>query len=301
MSVCRLCPRECSVERVNGALAFCGESEEMTVSRATLHAYEEPSISGERGSGTIFFCGCNLRCVFCQNATISRGGGVRHTLTPEELSALMLKLQAAGAHNINLVTPTHFAKGIRKALLLAKPRLDIPVIYNTSGYEKVETLRSLEGLVDVYLPDFKYASRELSEKYSRAPDYPDVASLALREMFRQVGECVFDGDGMIQKGVIVRHLVLPSCRHDSIAVLHRLSELLPRDKIKLSLMSQYTPDFAKDCEYKNLRRRLTSFEYDSVLESAVALGFDGYFQSLDSSSTAYTPDFESERSELSFI
>jgi putative pyruvate formate lyase activating enzyme len=170
MSVCKLCPRECSVERDAVGVSFCGESDKITVSRATLHAFEEPSVSGIRGSGTIFFCGCNLRCVFCQNKIISRGGGVRHTLTPEELASLMLKLQAAGAHNINLVTPTHFSESIRRALIIAREELTIPVIYNSSGYEKVETLRSLDGLIDVYMPDFKYASSELALKYSSAPD-----------------------------------------------------------------------------------------------------------------------------------
>lgn len=301
MSVCKLCPRKCSVERNDRALSFCGESNTITVSRATLHRYEEPSISGTRGSGTVFFCGCNLKCVFCQNRTISRGGGVRHALSPRELASLMLKLQDAGAHNINLVTPTHFLTGIRKALIIARDSLHIPVVYNSSGYDSVESLRSLEGLIDIYMPDFKYASGELASKYSGAPDYPEVAEAAIREMYRQTGKALFDADGLMTRGLLVRHLLLPACRHDSIAVLDKLASILPTEHIKLSLMSQYTPHFAADCEYKNLHRRITSFEYRSVLEHAIELGFDGYFQALESSGTKYTPDFESEECELSFI
>lgn len=253
--------------------------------------WEEPPISGSRGSGTIFFSGCNLRCVFCQNKLISRGGGNRRTVSTEELCQIMLELMDAGAHNINLVTPTHFADKIALCLENIKDKLSIPIVYNTSGYESVETLKKLSGLVDVYLPDFKYASNDLSKKYSQAPDYPEVASEALSEMYSQVGECVFDDNGIIQKGVIVRHLVLPSHRKDSMDVLDLISALLPKDKIKLSLMSQYTPDFALDTEFKNLHRRLTTFEYQSVLRYAEELGFDGYFQNISSATTEFTPDF----------
>ena len=175
-----------------------------------------------------------------------------------------------------------------------KPRLSVPVIYNSSGYEKLSTLKMLDGLVDVYLPDFKYASSKLASDYSGAPDYPEVASAAIKEMLRQVGSVSLDGNGLITRGVIVRHLILPSCRKDSIAVLEHLSRILPIKDIRLSLMSQYTPEFALDCGFKNLHRRLTSFEYDSVLERAIALGFEGYFQALSSSSKEYTPDFDKE-------
>ncbi|MBE6597785.1 MAG: radical SAM protein [Ruminococcaceae bacterium] len=292
MAECRICPRRCGATREGGKVGFCGESREITVSRALLHKWEEPPISGERGTGAIFFCGCNLRCVYCQNKMISRGGGNRETYTASELCDLMLRLEAEGAHSIDLVTPTHFADGVATALREARRTLRIPVIYNSSGYDSVESLKALEGLVDVYLPDFKYISKDLAEKYSNAPDYPEVAKEALREMFRQVGECRFDGDGMIERGVIVRHLVLPAHRKESIALLDTLSELLPVNQIRLSLMSQYTPEFALDTEFKNLHRRLTTFEYNSVLEHAVSLGFDGYFQALSSAKTDYTPSFE---------
>ena len=295
MKKCTLCPRECNSERSNGQLGFCKESDRIAVSKVSLHMWEEPSISGTRGSGTIFFCGCNLRCVFCQNKLISQGGGSRRTLSADELCQIMLKLEDAGAHNINLVTPTHFAHHVVKALEKARPRLSIPIVYNSSGYEKIDTLKTLNGLVDVYLPDFKYASSEISRDYSFAPDYPEIAKNALKEMFDQVGEVRFGADGLIKRGVIIRHLVLPACRRDSIEVLNIISRTLPVPKIRLSLMSQYTPEFAMDCQFKNLHRRLTSFEYNSVLEHARALGFEGYFQSLSSASSSFTPDFnESE-------
>ena len=292
MSQCTLCPRECGAKRENAENSFCGESRQITVSRAMLHMWEEPSVSGTRGSGAIFFSGCNLRCVFCQNKTISRGGGNRRRLGEDELEKLILKLRDAGAHNINLVTPTHFADSVARVLERVKPSLDIPIVYNTSGYEKVETLRRLNGLVDVYLPDFKYASSELAEKYSSAPDYPEVATAALAEMHRQTGAAAFDENGMITRGVIVRHLVLPSHRRDSIAVLDIIADTVPVSDIKLSLMRQYTPDFALDTEYKNLHRRVTSFEYSCVLDYAISLGFEGYFQASSSASDGFTPNFE---------
>ena len=301
MSECRLCPRECGTDRASGEHGFCGEGENMIVSRASLHHWEEPPISGSRGSGTIFFGGCSLRCVFCQNKTISSGGGARRAVTEAELADIMLSLEEQGAHNINLVTPTHFADKIASCLEAVRPRFGIPIVYNSSGYERVETLRMLDGLIDVYMPDFKYASASLASDYSSAPDYPAVALAALVEMYRQVGACEIDGEGIMKKGLIVRHLVLPSCRKDSIAVLDTIASALPTDAIKLSLMSQYTPEFALDCEYKNLHRRLTSFEYRSVLHKAIELGFDGYFQTPDAASTSYTPDFESECSSVSFI
>ena len=294
MKVCNLCPRECSADRRVDGLGFCGEKATLAVSRASLHMWEEPPISGTRGSGTIFFCGCNLRCVFCQNKIISRGEGTRYELCEEDLCRLMLRLEEMGAHNINLVTPSHFADTVASCLEQVKPRLSVPVVYNSSGYEKLSTLKMLDGLVDVYLPDFKYASSKLASDYSGAPDYPEVASAATKEMLRQVGSVSLDGNGLITRGVIVRHLILPSCRKDSIAVLEHLSRLLPIKDIRLSLMSQYTPEFALDCGFKNLHRRLTSFEYDSVLERAIALGFEGYFQALSSSSKEYTPDFDKE-------
>ena len=290
MEGCHLCPRQCGVDR-SVTVGFCGQPSNIQVAKATLHRFEEPPISGTRGSGTVFFRGCSLRCEFCQNKKISRAPSDGQTVTPAELAEIFLSLQAEGAHNINLVTPTHFSDGVREALLLAKDRLRIPVVYNTSGYERVEVLRGFEGLVDIYLPDFKYSSPAPAEKYSSAPDYADFCEQALLEMFRQVGRFELTEDGLLKRGLMVRHLVLPSARKDSLAVLDRLATLLPRDEFLLSLMSQYTPEFALDSPHRELHRRLTAFEYDSVLSHAQALGFLGFMQGRASSSTKYTPDF----------
>ena len=291
MSECALCPRLCRVDREKGERGICNQGDQVRIARAALHTFEEPSISGTRGSGTVFFCGCSLRCVFCQNQAISRSEKIGKVVSSEELCEIFLDLQAQGAHNINLVTPTHFAEGIRRALLLARDRLSIPVVYNTSGYERVETLKTFEGLIDVYMPDFKYASCELAEKYSKAPDYPDLAAAAIAEMYRQVGEYRLDGEGILLRGLLVRHLVLPGARKDSLAVLSRLVDTVDPKKILLSVMSQYTPEFAKESSHKELHRRITSFEYRSVVEYAEALGFDGYTQERSSAISDYTPDF----------
>ena len=283
----------CGADRDMGERGVCSQGSAIRVSRAALHMYEEPPISGERGSGTVFFSGCSLRCVFCQNKDISRGADKGQALTPSELSDIFLRLQDEGAHNIHLVTPTHFADGIAEALGKARPHLLIPVIYNTSGYERVETLRRLEGLVDIYMPDFKYASSELAAKYSSAPDYPEVVSAAICEMFRQTGAYAYGEDGMLKRGTVVRHLVLPSCRRDSMLVLDALARLLPPKEILLSLMSQYTPEFYEG-DLRELRRRITSFEYNSVLEHAASLGFDGFMQGRGSATAEYTPSFKSQ-------
>ena len=301
---CDICPRECKVDRTEGQKGFCGCGEEARLSRVSLHMWEEPPISGSRGSGTIFFSGCSLRCVFCQNRDISRGECGRSFTVPQ-LACAMLRLQEVGAHNINLVTPTHYLNAVVAALESVKPRLDIPVVYNCGGYEKVESLKKLEGLVDVYLPDCKYISSELSERYSSAPDYFWFASGALLEMYRQTGRVSFAGkDGVphseeregdiITRGLVIRHLVLPGCRKDSIALLTALAELLPVNDIRLSLMRQFTPDFVQKEKYPELCRRLTSFEYDSVLRAADELGFIGYIQSSESVGTGFTPPFNTD-------
>ena len=291
MSKCFLCPRECGADRRAGELGFCAQGEDLRVARIAPHMFEEPPISGTRGSGTVFFVGCSMGCVFCQNRDISRGSAEGKMLTPKELSDAFLSLQDMGVHNINLVTPTHFSKGIRRALELSRHKLTIPVVYNTSGYEKTEALRELEGLIDVYMPDMKYASEETAKKYSGAPDYPSVAIRAIKEMYRQVGAYSYGDGGLLKKGLLIRHLILPSNRKDSIAVLELLARELPTRSVLLSLMSQYTPDFAMDCPYPELHRRLTSFEYSSVLEHAAALGFDGFMQGRASASRGFTPDF----------
>ena len=291
MSKCFLCPRMCGADRQAGERGVCAEGGEIRVARAALHRYEEPPISGERGSGTVFFSGCSLRCVFCQNKAVSRGGSVGRQISPRDLADIFFELRDMGAHNINLVTPTHFADGVIRALELARPTLGIPVVYNTSGYERVETLRRFDRLVDIYLPDFKYSSRELAKKYSAAPDYPEVVEAAISEMFRQVGKYIYGEDGMLKRGVVVRHLVLPSARRDSMAVLDRLSRIAPKNEILLSLMSQYTPEFAADSGCSELCRRVTSFEYDSVLDYALSMGFEGFMQGRASATARYTPDF----------
>lgn len=287
---CDLCPRRCGVKRHEGQPGYCGMSDTVYVSRSAPHMWEEPPISGTHGSGTVFFTGCNLRCVFCQNAVISRelkGEAVSEA----ELSKMIFSLLESGVHNINLVTPTHYAAPLASLLEQIKPRISVPIVWNSSGYESVAALKRLDGLVDIYLPDFKYMSKELSLAYSGAWDYAEVATAAITEMYRQVGPPVFDEHGLMKQGLMIRHLVLPGCRKDSLAVVNHLAKILPKDGFKLSLMRQYTPDFAKHTPYKNLHRRLTEFEYTSVVEEALCLGLDGYIQGKDSATSAFTPEF----------
>ena len=291
MTACRLCPRRCGVDRASGQIGVCGMPDTLYISRSAPHMWEEPPISGTRGSGTVFFTGCNLRCVFCQNRTISREG-VGYPVTEEELIDEILELQNMGVHNVNLVTPTHYTVQLARVLEKIKPRLQIPVVWNSSGYESVESLRLVEGLVDIYLPDFKYMSPELAASYSAAPDYADVATAAVEEMYRQVGKVAFDTNGIMTRGMILRHLVLPGCRADSMAVLRHIANILPPSDIRVSVMRQYTPDFAMDCPHKNLHRRVTDFEYTSVLDEAERLGLEGYSQGKDAANKAFTPDFE---------
>lgn len=291
MNGCKLCPRACGAHRDRGEKGYCGQTDVIRVARIGLHPFEEPPISGKNGSGTVFFCGCSLGCVFCQNKAISHGQVMGKEYSVSALADEMLRLRDAGAANINLVTATHFADKVAEVLESVRHKLGIPVVWNTSGYERVDTLRRLEGLVDIYLPDFKYSSGELAELYSFAPDYPDVALSAIAEMYRQVGKYAYAEDGTLKRGVVVRHLVLPSCRKDSIAALERLADTVPPLDVLLSLMSQYTPDFALDTPHKNLHRRITRFEYESVLSVAQRLGFDGFSQSPESAVKDYTPDF----------
>ena len=290
MAKCLMCPRGCAVDRSAGERGFCGVTNEYVVGSADLHFYEEPCISGTRGSGAIFFSGCNLRCVFCQNRDISREiYGKKYT--EDELISKMLELQERGAHNINLVTATPYSLFIAKTLEKVKKDLKIPVVYNCGGYESIESLRALDGLVDIYLPDFKYFDDALAREYSSAPNYATTAGEALVEMHRQVGKLTLDENGIATRGLIVRHLVLPACREDSRAVLKYISEILPTGDVTLSLMRQYTPDFANENAPKNLKRRLTSFEYDDVLNYAISLGFDGFSQDKDSAKKDFTPKF----------
>ncbi len=287
---CRLCPRNCGADRASGQLGFCGIDNIPRIARYAPHLWEEPCLSGQRGAGTIFFSGCSLGCVYCQNRDISRGQ-TGERADENRLGKMIFELEEQGVHCIEFVTPTHHTDTVARVLERIKPSLKIPTVWNSGGYEKPETLRMLDGLIDIYLPDFKYGTKETAEKYSAAGDYTEYASAAVREMFRQTGNAEFYENGMMKKGVIVRHLVLPGNRHDSVRVLEILAEILPVKDIRLSLMSQYTPDFANDTPYAELQRRVTSFEYKYVLKVAESLGFLGYFQERASADKKYTPEF----------
>lgn len=286
---CNLCPRRCNIDRAVNK-GFCGSSNEIRIARAALHMWEEPCISGFEGSGAIFFSGCNMKCIFCQNSDISCGG-VGKAISVNELADIMLKLQSDGANNINLVTPSHYVNQITEALILAKESgLHIPIVYNTSSYEEVDTIKKLDGLVDVYLPDCKYFDDDLAARYSKAPGYFAIAIKAIDEMLRQTGSCNFDENGMIRKGVIVRHLVLPGHTKDSQNVIKRLLERYGND-IYISVMSQYTP--LKEHEYANLNRRLTKREYMKVVDFAIDEGLvNGFMQQMDVAKESFIPPFE---------
>ncbi|MBQ8545569.1 MAG: radical SAM protein [Clostridia bacterium] len=286
---CTLCPRECGIDRAK-AMGVCGVGNTIKIAKVMLHHWEEPSISGKNGSGAIFFSGCPLKCVYCQNMDISHEAYGKEAST-KELADIMLDLQGKGAHNINLVTPTHYSAQILEALNLAKSELKIPVVYNTSGYEKPEIIKKIAEYVSVFLVDIKYFSPELSKKYSKAENYYENARASLGAMLEARPKCVFDKNGIMTSGVIVRHLVLPSCRHDSMAILEDIAKNFDVSTFKLSLMSQYTPDFCPS-DFKELKRRVTSFEYQSVVDYAISLGYDGYIQDKSSATSAYTPDFK---------
>ncbi|MCM1298381.1 MAG: radical SAM protein [Firmicutes bacterium] len=286
---CSLCPRSCNIDRTVSK-GYCGVScgdNSLIAAKAMLHYGEEPVISGENGSGAVFFSGCNMGCVFCQNYPVSRGELGRE-ITADRLSEIFLELQAQGANNINLVTATHFIPQIVKALEAARPRLSVPVIFNCGGYESVDSLKMLEGLVDVYLPDIKYYDDRLALRYSNVKGYFDTALCALKEMLRQTGRYRII-DGLIKRGVIVRHLILPGCYKDSMEIFRRLA---PFGKdILISLMRQYCP-MGRASDYPEINRRLTTFEYKKVLELCTDLGFEGFTQDKASATDEMTPDFD---------
>ena len=289
---CTLCPRMCKADRTTGH-GFCGAGATVKVARAALHPWEEPCISGTNGSGTIFFSGCTLKCVFCQNHTLSHENFGKE-ISVNRLSEIFLELQAKGAHNINLVTGTHYLPSIREALDLAKPELKIPVVLNCGGYERIETLREFSDYIDIYLPDLKYYDSRLSEKYSSAKDYFQKASAAIEEMIRLTGGLKWNPENpdLLQKGVIIRHMVLPGAKDDSIRLLHWIKDTLPPDQYLVSLMSQYTP-FYKSSQYPEINRRITSYEYNKVLDTAIDLGLvHGYRQEKSSAKEEYTPPFD---------
>ena len=289
---CNLCPRNCNVDR-SVRTGFCKSGEKLKVARAALHYWEEPCISGEDGSGTVFFSGCNLNCCFCQNYNISNDCFGKE-ISIERLGEIFLELQDKGANNINLVTAVQYIPSIIKALDNVKHKLNIPVVYNSGGYENVSTLEMLKDYVDIYLPDIKYFDKELSKRYSRAEDYFERASEAVLNMIDNAGELKFNNKGIMERGVIVRHMVLPSYYKDSMKILNWINDNLPKDKFLISLMSQYTP-FYKACDYPEINRRLTTYEYNKVVDEALRLGLDrGYIQEKSSAKEEYTPPFDLE-------
>ena len=284
--ICNLCPRKCSAERnETEGKGFCGLGTLPRVARVAPHMWEEPCISGEKGSGAVFFSGCTLRCVFCQNCAISANNNGR-TIKVSELAEEFKKLEAIGVHNINLVSPTPYIDAIIEALEIYRPK--IPIVYNSSGYENVETLSRLEGYVDIYLPDFKYADDELAVGYSKAPNYVETATNAVKEMLRQTGEPVFDGE-MMRSGVIVRHLVLPNHTKNSVRCLEHISENFKGALV--SLMGQYTPVY-KALENEKLNRKITRREYDKVKSKLFELELDGFAQELSSADEKYIPSWD---------
>ena len=284
---CTLCPRRCGVDRTKGGRGFCGMPDKLYAARASAHYWEEPVISGSFGSGAIFFSGCTLRCAFCQNYTISDEHFGRE-LTPQALRAAMERLIDEGVQNINLVPPTHFLPSILPAL---EPKLPVPVVYNCGGYESVETLRRLEGKIDVYLPDFKYSDNALAKLLSAAPDYYETAAAAILEMYRQVGRPVIE-DEQMTRGVLLRHLVLPGFVDNSLGVLDWIGENFRSGDILVSLMSQYVP-MGKAKAMPPLDRRITETEYDAVLSYMELLGIeDGFTQDFSAATSDYTPEFD---------
>lgn len=309
---CNICPRNCNVSRDDNLIGMCGQTNEIKIARAALHMWEEPCISGENGSGAIFFSGCNLRCIFCQNRVIATSE-VGKKVTAKRLEEIFYELYEQGANNINLVTPTHFLEQLIPILRkVKKNHFAIPIVYNTSSYEKVEELKKLEGLVDIYLPDLKYKDEQLSEQYSHAKDYFQVAIQAVEEMVRQVGEPVFysldkkeylsakeynarcDVEQIVLKrGVIIRHLILPGSTNDSNAILQELYNRF-KDRVFLSIMNQYTP-LTHIFSYPKLNRKITKREYEKVVSYALSLGIENAFiQQKDTAIESFIPDFNLE-------
>ena len=290
---CELCPRKCGANRLAGKNGFCGGGKEVKVARAALHFWEEPCISGEEGSGTVFFSGCTMRCVFCQNREISRGEAGK-LVSIERLAEIFLELQKKGANNINLVTPMHYAPQITAALDIARKNgLHLPIVWNTGGWELPESVEAVKNYSDIWLTDFKYFDNSLAEKFSNAKNYFENASASLKKMLEQTGEPVFDDDGMMKKGIIVRHLVLPGHTDDSKKVLRWLWENFG-DKIWISIMNQYTPLCSEE-KFPELSRKVTDEEYDEVVDFAVSLGIENAFvQDGEAVSESFIPPFDLE-------
>lgn len=292
---CKLCPRECGADRTR-TRGLCGANDQIEAARASLHLWEEPPISGTNGSGTVFFSHCSLGCVFCQNRQISRRDGVGKALSTEDLAQTFLSLEKQGAHNINLVTGAHYVPQIIQALSLARRSgLQIPIVYNSSGYERVETLRMLEGYIDLYLPDYKYYSSYYAARYSHAEDYRDIAVAAITEMVRQTGIPQFDGSGLMTRGTIIRHLMLPGLGSDTAQVLRDIASRFG-DTVLVSLMRQYTPFDMQD--WPELNRTITEEEYADACEQFRSLGLGGFFQQSDSISESFIPAFDGSGLEI---
>jgi putative pyruvate formate lyase activating enzyme len=286
LSHCRLCPRRCGADRRKTA-GLCGVGDQIRLSRAVPHFWEEPCISGSRGSGAIFFSGCSLGCSFCQNLAI-RDGKVGVDISAQKFEQICFALKSQGVHNLNLVTADHQIPLFLPILQEIKDRLGLPIVYNCGGYESLEMLSALKGTVDVYLPDLKFFSPDLSKRWASAPDYFQVASAAIEEMVAQTGSPVWDEEGMLISGTMVRHLVLPGCRTDSLQVIDWLGNHFKPSQILISLMSQYTPNGSQGTP----NRRLTTFEYQCVAKKCEQYGFDGYFQERSSAKEEYTPPFD---------
>lgn len=292
---CRLCPRQCGVSR-STARGYCGSADQVKAARAALHHWEEPCLSGTCGSGAVFFSGCSLGCCFCQNHALSQEG-FGAEISVRRLADIFLELQNQGAHNINLVTATQYLPSVTQALDLVKKQLRIPVVYNCGGYELPEIVHALASYVDIWLPDLKYYDSALSARYSKAPDYFARASAAIRQMIEQTGPPVLDADGIMTSGVIIRHMVLPGAKEDSLNLLRWLKESLPTDGFYISLMSQYTPFYkaASENSFPELSRRITTYEYQKVVDEAIRLGLTaGYMQEKSSAKEEYTPPFNLE-------
>ena len=291
LTQCSLCPRECKVNRLEGQKGYCKETNQLVVARAALHFWEEPCISGENGSGAIFFTGCSMGCVFCQNKNIANGS-IGKEISVERLAEIFFKLKEQGANNINLVTPSHYVIQVIEAIKIAKKKdFDLPFVYNCSGYEKAETIQMLDGLIDIYLPDFKYYDEAVAMRYSKAKHYFSYASNALKEMVRQNPAPIFDEHGIMKRGVIVRHLQLPNNMADSKKVIEYLYQTY-RNQIYISIMNQFTPLSGLE-GYPEINQKLTQDEYDELVDYAIDLGVEnGFIQEGETASESFIPEFD---------
>lgn len=287
---CNICPRKCNADRTEN-FGLCGCNDKIKLAKVCLHKWEEPCICGGNGAGAVFFSGCNLKCCYCQNYRISHENFGKE-ISVERLSEIFLDLQEKGACNIDLVTPTPYVYHIIKALDIVKDKLKIPVVYNCGGYELPETIKLLDGFIDIYLPDFKYYDNSYALKYSGVKNYFEYASESLKEMISQTGKLKYSDSGIMKKGTIIRHLALPNLRHDSIRLMEWISENLPNDCFLISLMSQYTPIPEIKEKYPEINRRITKMEYNSILNRISELGLEGFSQEKSSAVSDYTPDFD---------